>query len=160
MHRAITLLLTLLLLLAGRAAAADVTLFAGKTATPSSRTARGIAVDVRLLVVGFEFEFSDTAEDASAEAPALRSGMFNAFVQTPAVLGLRFYATAGGGLYEERLGAASYRKRGFGTNGGAGVKIPVAGPVGLRVDYRVFALRGSTLGAAVQRFYMGASLGF
>ena len=146
--------------LAARHAAADVTLFAGKTANPSSRAARGVAVDAVLLIVGFEFEYSDTAEDMSTGAPALRTAMFNAQVQTPSVLGMRFYATAGGGLYEERLTAASYKHRGAGTNTGGGVKIPVFGAIGLRVDYRLFSLRGSVIDEPVKRFYMGANLAF
>ena len=110
MRRAISVLLVLLLVLAAREAAADVTLFAGKTANPSSRAARGVSVDAILLLVGFEFEYSDTAEDVSAGAPApLRTGMFNAFVQTPSLVGLRFYATAGGGLYQERLTSTGYK---------------------------------------------------
>lgn len=160
MRRAISVLLVLLFVLAAREAAADVTLFAGKTANPSSRAARGVSVDAILLLVGFEFEYSDTAEDVSAGAPALRTGMFNAFVQTPSLVGLRFYATAGGGLYQERLTSTGYKHRGAGTNTGGGVKIPVFGALGLRVDYRVFSLRGSMFDEPVKRFYMGANLAF
>ena len=160
MRRVISALLVLLFVLAAREAAADVVLFTGKTATPSSRPVKGVAVDAVLLIIGVEFEYSDTSEDMSENAPALRTAMFNAVVQTPSILGLRFYATAGGGLYEERLTSSNYEKRGTGTNTGGGVKIPVVGPIGLRVDYRLFSLRGGALHETVQRFYMGANLSF
>ncbi len=160
MRRVISALLVLLFVLTAREAAADVVLFTGKTATPSSRPVKGVAVDAVLLIIGVEFEYSDTSEDMSENAPALRTAMFNAVVQTPSILGLRFYATAGGGLYEERLTSTNYKKRGTGTNTGGGVKIPVAGPIGLRVDYRLFSLRGGALHETVQRFYMGANLSF
>ena len=160
MRRAVSLLIVLFLVLAAREAAADVVVFTGKTATPSSRAVRGIGVDAVLLIIGLEFEYSDTGEDMAADAPQLRTAMFNAMVQTPPILGLRFYATAGGGLYEERLASTSDKKRGAGTNTGGGVKIPVVGPLGLRVDYRVFALRGSAIDEPVKRFYIGANLAF
>ncbi|MCE2542454.1 MAG: hypothetical protein J4F30_03285, partial [Acidobacteria bacterium] len=118
MRRVISALLVLLFVLAAREAAADVVLFTGKTATPSSRPVKGVAVDAVLLIIGVEFEYSDTSEDMSENAPALRTAMFNAVVQTPSILGLRFYATAGGGLYEERLTSSNYKKRGTGTNTG------------------------------------------
>ena len=160
MRRTITVLLVLLLVMAGREAAADIVLFTGKTSTPSSRPVKGVAVDAVLLIIGVEFEYSDTSEDMAVGAPSLRTAMFNAVVQTPSILGLRFYATAGGGLYEERLTSTNYKKRGVGTNTGGGVKIPVVGPIGLRVDYRLFSLRGGALHETVQRFYMGANLSF
>lgn len=160
MRRAISVLLVLFLVLAAREAAADVVLFAGKTANPSSRAVKGIGVDAVLLIVGFEFEYSDTSEDTAAGAPQLRTAMFNAMVQTPPILGLRFYATAGGGVYQERLTSTDYQHRGVGTNTGGGVKIPLTGLLGLRVDYRLFSLRGSMVDEPLKRFYMGANLAF
>ena len=160
MRRAISVILVLFLTLAASEAAADVVLFAGKASTPSSRTVRGVGVDAVILVIGLEFEYSDTTEDVATGAPALRTAMFNGVVQSPSILGLRFYATAGGGLYQERLTSTDYQHRGIGTNTGGGVKIPVFGSVGLRVDYRLFSLRGSVVDEPVQRFYMGANLSF
>lgn len=160
MRRAISVLLVLFLVLAAREAAADVVLFTGKTSNPSSRAVKGVGVDAVLLIIGLEFEYSDTSEDMETGAPQLRTAMFNAMVQTPPVLGLRFYATAGGGLYQERLTSTDYQHRGIGTNTGGGVKIPVFGPIGLRVDYRLFSLRGSMIDEPIKRFYMGANLAF
>ncbi len=158
MRRTLPLALALLCTLAPRDAAADLTAFVGSTLTPANRPARGVAVSVSLLFVGFEFEYSDTSLDASAGAPALRSAMFNVQVQTPRVAGVQAYGTAGGGLYQEQL--AEHRKTNLGTNAGGGVKVPLAGPIGVRLDYRVFVLRGSPLYTHVQRFYVGANLAF
>lgn len=160
MRRAICLLTVLFVVLAAREAAADVTLFTGKTANPSNRAVRGVAVDAVLLILGIEFEYSSSSEDIATGAPSLRTAMFNGIVQSPSVLGLRLYATAGGGLYEERITSTDYRKRGAGTNTGWGVKIPVYGAVGLRVDFRLFSLRGSAVDETVKRFYVGANLAF
>lgn len=148
----------LLFILVARDASADLTAFVGSTLTPANRPARGVAVSVSLLFVGFEFEFSDTGADPSAGAPALRSAMFNILAQTPRVAGVQAYATAGGGLYQEQL--AERKKTNLGTNAGGGVKVPLVGPIGVRLDYRVFTLRGSPLYTHVQRFYVGANLMF
>ena len=148
----------LLMLLSARDAAADLTAFVGSNLTPANRPARGLAVSVSLLAVGFEFEYSDTGADAGAGAPALRSAMFNVQVQTPRVVGLQAYGTVGGGVYQERL--AEHRRTNFGTNAGGGLKAPLAGPIGVRLDYRLFTLRGRPLHTNVQRFYVGAYLAF
>ena len=159
MPRTLPAILVLLLAFAGEAAA-DVVFFTGKTSSPTSRTVRGVAADAVILILGIEFEYSDTSEDVAAGVPGLRTAMFNGVAQTPSMLGLTFYATAGGGLYQERLSGTDYEKRGAGTNTGGGVKIPIAGALGLRVDYRVFLLRGSEYHDTVKRFYMGATLNF
>jgi hypothetical protein len=158
MRRTFPLAFALLFLLVARDASADLTAFVGSALTPANRPARGVAVSVSLLFVGFEFEFSDTGADPSAGAPALRSAMFNLQAQTPRIAGVQAYATAGGGLYQEQL--AERKKTNLGTNAGGGVKVPLVGPIGLRLDYRVFTLRGSPLYTHVQRFYVGANLMF
>ncbi len=142
-----------------RPARADVTAFVGNNATPSNRLARGFAVGFSLLVIGFEFELSDTASDAAANAPGLRTGMLNLLAQTPfGISGLQFYATAGAGLYQEEGGGLSDTSGG--TNVGGGVKIAVAGPLRMRVDYRVFSLRGSPQHDTHHRLYAGLNIGF
>ncbi len=152
-------ILFLLLVMLAREASADVTAFVGANRTPSVRTARGVALGISLLVIGVEFEYSDTGEDSSTGAPSLRTGMFNLQLQTPPIIGgLRFYGTAGGGLYQERL--AGNRETGFGTNVGGGIKVGLVGPIGVRFDYRVFRLRGSPVHDNPQRFYVGFNLAF
>jgi hypothetical protein len=149
------LILLFLALLPSRALA-DATAFWGFSPKPDTRGVRGFAVGLSLIVVGFEFEYANTSEDLQELAPGLRTGMINGMIQTPTRT--QFYLTAGGGFYRERLGNASETH--FGTNIGGGVKIGLAGPLRLRVDYRVFNLRGSPIHKTPQRIYAGANLTF
>ena len=120
---------------------ADATAFLGTTSTPANRQARGFALGIGLLVVGFEFEYASTAEEPEDAAPGLRTGMGNVLLQTPfAVFGMQPYFTTGGGVYRETLGTLSETQ--FGINSGGGVKVSLLGPVRARIDYRVFHLRG------------------
>ena len=159
MRRFLSLLVFAVLVVGvARDASADLTAFIGANQTPLSRTGAGVALSVSLLVVGFEFEYSDAGEDTSSGAPSLRTGMFNVQLQTPSASGLRFYGTFGGGLYRERL--ADRQETSFGANVGGGITVPLAGPIGIRFDYRVFALRGDPLYDRPQRFYVGFNLAF
>jgi opacity protein-like surface antigen len=154
----IAVMTTFALLLAAPAFA-DATLFAGSTFTPSSRTTAGAAIGVSLVIVGFEFEYSNTSEASADGAPSLRTGMANVFVQTPvAIARFQPYVTAGGGGYRERLGSAT--ETNLGTNAGGGVKITLAGPIRARIDYRVVKLAGDPLYSRVQRVYLGLNLRF
>jgi hypothetical protein len=149
-----------LLLAAASPAFADLTAFLGLTTTQSARQVRGIAAGVSLLVVGFEFEYSSTSEEEDAPAPSLRTGMLNVLVQTPIpVAGLQFYGTVGAGMYRERL-TDVHQETHVGTNFGGGVKITLAGPLRVRVDYRVFLLRGEPLHSKPGRLYAGLNLAF
>ena len=154
--------LVVLIALAGlaatpRAASADLTFFLGLNRTPETRSARGFAVGVNILVVGFEFEYSNTREDEEDLAPGLTTSMFNASVMTP-TSGVQLYATAGGGVFRERL--LEERETHFGTNIGGGVKFTLAGPLRVRLDYRVFNLRGNARHKTPHRFYAGANISF
>jgi len=142
---------------------ADLTGFLGATTTPSNRRVEGFAVGAGLLIVGFEFEYAHTHEDLTSPelAPELRTFMFNGMVQTPfAIAGFQPYATVGGGAYRETLSVPDESETSFGTNVGGGAKINLAGPLWLRVDYRVFNLRGTPLHSTVQRLYAGVNLKF
>jgi opacity protein-like surface antigen len=160
MRRVFVGLFVLVLLLCVAAPAdADLTAFIGTNATPSNRPVKGFGVGLSLLVLGFEFEYSDTAEDEAAGAPGLRTGMFNLLVQTPfGISGLQFYGTVGGGLFQER--GSGLEETNAGGNAGVGVKIAVAGPIRMRLDYRVFTLRGAPQHDTHQRLYAGLNLGF
>jgi opacity protein-like surface antigen len=136
---------------------ADATLFLGANTTPSTRWTRGGAVGISLLIVGFEFEYSNTSEELEDLAPSLRTGMANVLVQTP-FTEVQFYGTIGGGLYRERL--AGQQETHFGANVGGGVKVPLAGPLRLRFDYRIFTLQGSPRHSKPQRIYAGVNLMF
>jgi opacity protein-like surface antigen len=148
-----------LLLLYPATAAADITAFLGVNPSPANRPVKGLAGGVGLLILGFEFEYADTSQDLNEAAPRLRTFMFNGLVQTPVPIGgMQFYGTAGGGGYRETLGEASETH--VGINVGGGVKMTLAGPLRLRLDYRVFTLRGDPLHSRPQRFYAGLNLKF
>jgi opacity protein-like surface antigen len=144
----------------GRTASADITGFLGLAGGPSLRGAKGFAVGVSFVIVGVEFEYSDTGDDLSAGAPHIRTGMVNALLQTPlTVRGLQFYATAGAGIYNHEL--ASLGETNLGVNLGGGVKKTLVGPLRVRVDYRMFRFSGSPIGdGVVHRVYVGANLRF
>ena len=151
--------LSLGLLLVPATASADLTAFLGVNPTPQSRPVTGISGGFGLLIVGFEFEYASTGEDLDEGAPGLRTFMFNGLLQTPVpIAGMQFYATAGGGGYRERLGPISETH--VGINVGGGVKMTLAGPLRLRLDYRVFTLQGDALHPRPQRFYAGLNLSF
>lgn len=142
-----------------RVARADATVFIGAAGDPANRQVRGFAVGVSLLVVGFEFEYAHAVEDLTERAPSLKTGSGNIFFQTPfPIAGLLFYYTAGGGLYREELG--TLRETNFGVNTGGGVKVSLAGPLRLRVDYRLFKLLGNPAHGRPQRVYVGLNLAF
>jgi hypothetical protein len=148
-----------LLLLLPAKASADVTAFIGANSTPTNRAVKGLAVGTGLLIVGFEFEYASTNEDFDKGAPALRTFMFNGLVQTPVPIGgMQFYGTAGGGIFRETLDQNS--ETNLGINVGGGVKMSLAGPLRLRLDYRVHTLRGSPLYSNPKRFYAGINLKF
>jgi hypothetical protein len=158
MKRSLSVLLLAAVLMAATPAPgwADVTAFLGVSPTPHTRPSKGFAIGLSLIVVGFEFEYSATSESETEPAPGLRTGMINGLIQTPTRTQL--YLTAGGGFFRERSGEES--ETSFGTNIGGGMKIGLAGPLRLRVDYRVFALRGDPLFKNPQRFYAGLNLAF
>jgi len=153
----ISLLTVVLLGALPRAAAADLTAFWGFNPTPARRSATGFSLGVGLMVVAFEFEFSRTSEDEADGAPSLTTGMFNGLIQTP-TSGVQLYVTAGGGAYRERF--REFQETSVATNVGGGIKIRLAGPVRLRVDYRMFALRGDPLFSKPKRVYAGLNIAF
>ena len=148
-----------LLALTSLPARADITAFIGANTTPANRQVRGAALGAGLLVVGFEFEYAYSPDDLAALAPSLKTGMGNVILQTPvAVMGFQPYFTTGVGMYQEELGAHS--DTGVGFNTGGGVKVSLAGPIRLRVDYRVFKLGSGALNSPAHRFYAGLNLKF
>jgi len=152
----ISVFAALLLGLRPSPAAADITAFFG-VSSPSTRTTQGVAIGIGLIIVGFEFEYGKMKQDDAGGAPELTTGMGNLILMTPTHK-VQLYGTTGGGAYHEL-----YRSRGttnFGTNIGGGVKLALAGPLRLRLDYRTFRLSGDPIVKRVQRFYGGVSLSF
>jgi hypothetical protein len=145
-------------LLAPSLARADATLFLGSNSAGDDRAAvRGLSLGVSLVIVGFEFEYASASEDVLEARPSLRTTSGNVFVQTVG-LPVQLYLTTGAGLYRERL--VNDQETAFVLNNGGGVKIPLAGPLRVRVDYRVFTLRGNPQHTNVQRIYAGLNLAF
>jgi opacity protein-like surface antigen len=138
-------------------AAADVTVFWGVSPSPATRPGRGISIGLGLLVIGFEFEYAKLSEDEVEGAPGLTTGMGNIMIQTPTSK-LQLYATTGGGVYRESW--RDFNTTHVGTNLGGGAKIGLAGPLRIRLDYRVFNLNGTPITKRVQRFYGGVNLAF
>jgi opacity protein-like surface antigen len=154
------LALTLGILAASAAPAlADVTAFIGVTPTPQNHSLKGFAVGMGLLIVGFEFEYANIAEDATEQLAGLKTYSGNVLAQTPiAVAGIQLYGTLGAEGYQERLGTAEVTH--FGTNVGGGAKINLVGPLRVRIDYRILHLQGTPINDTYQRFYVGANLKF
>ena len=147
----------MLLALTSAPARADITAFIGANTTPANRQVRGAALGFGLLIVGVELEYAYTPDDLGASAPSLKTGMGNVILQTPvAFMGFQPYFTTGGGIYQEAFG--SHSDTGVGFNTGGGVKVSLAGPVRLRVDYRVFKLGSGALNSPAHRFYAGLNL--
>jgi opacity protein-like surface antigen len=148
-----------LVLLTPATASADITAFLGTTSTPVNRVTTGFGIGAGLVIVGFEFEYAHARENLEELAPSVRTYMFNGLLQTPVpIAGIQFYGTAGGGVYHETLNEIS--ETNVGLNVGGGVKVNLAGPLRLRLDYRIFTLQGSPRQAKPQRFYAGVNLKF
>lgn len=149
----------LLLLAPARDAFADATLFIGANTSPANRVTRGFAVGGGLLFIGFEFEYANTTDDPAAGAPGLKVGTGNVLLQTPvAIYGVQPYFETGGGFYSETLGAR--QDTGFAGATGGGAKISLAGPIRLRIDYRVMRLGSGALVSPAHRIYAGLNLKF
>jgi opacity protein-like surface antigen len=152
-------LAALLSLVAAAPARADITAFIGANTTPANRQVRGVAVGVGLLIVAFEFEYAFTPDDPTASAPSLRTGMGNVLLQSPvAFMGVQPYFTTGGGLFRETLGTR--QETNVALNSGGGVKVALAGPIRLRIDYRVLKLGSGALSSPAHRIYAGLNLKF
>jgi hypothetical protein len=149
--------IALVLLSMAAPARADITAFIGANTTPANRQVRGGALGFGLLIIGFEGEYAFTPDDPRASAPSLKTGIANVVLQSPVpFFGIQPYFTTGGGFYQEELGLHS--DAGFALNSGGGVKITLAGPIRLRVDYRVFKLGSGALYSPAHRVYAGVNL--
>jgi len=138
---------------------ADVTAFVGLTPKQDNRQVWGFAGGLSLLVVGFEVEMANTPEATLKAQPRLRTWSGNVLVQTPFdVARVSAYATAGGGGYQE--GLLGHTETNVALNTGGGVKIKLAGPLRVRVDYRVFRLKGTPITETCHRVYVGGNLAF
>jgi opacity protein-like surface antigen len=149
-------------------ARADLTAFVGLQNSPNTRGTWGGAAGMGVLVVGFEGEYAQAHADndcftSTAEcAPSVRTLMGNVLIQTPrgVVPKVQLYGTIGGGYYRERFESLDIEHEGVGTNVGGGAKIDLAGPLRLRVDYRIFSFGNNAIYGHPQRFSVGINLAF
>ena len=138
---------------------ADLTGFLALSPSPERHPGWGAALGFGLLVVGFEFEYSDLKQDREEGVPGVKTGMGNLMIQTPVpISGWQFYGTVGGGVYRQRLGDLT--ETSFVGNIGGGAKVTLTGPVRLRFDYRILNLRGDPFHSKIHRFYAGLNLAF
>ena len=152
-------LLTLLIGTCADPAFADLTVFAGGATTPP-RATFGAALGLSLQPVGLEFEYGDTPADPLTENPALRTGLFNLVLGAALRRGgrIRVYGAVGAGAYRERLAERS--RTDLAVSAGAGIHFHLAGPFGIRLDYRLFALRGNPVDRRPRRVYAGLGMAF
>lgn len=151
------LLLSLLLIPAP--ARADITVFLGATPSPVNRGLSGAAAGLGLVVVGAEAEVTRWPSVPASGTTSLTTWSANGLLQTPGGLSpVQLYATVGAGLYRETAGMTSRMSTAINTGGG--LKVKVAGPIRLRLDYRMFRLQGAPQTAVMHRIYGGASLAF
>lgn len=138
---------------------ADLTVFAGRMA-PAGGTTGGVSLGISLRPVGMEFEYAGTTANRTATRPALQTGLFNLLVSAPLRSddGIRIYVLVGGGAYRERFD--EHTRTGLAVNAGGGITVSLAGPFRVRVDYRLFALRGGLFHRRPRRVYTGLDLAF
>lgn len=161
------LLALLLIAAAPRPARADITGFLGAVRRPGTgptsdhtmKSVTGASFGMGLIIVGFEVEGAITPEDTVNKVAGLKTGMANVMVQTP-TSGVQLYATTGAGFFHETLGTVADTN--LATNIGGGLKLALAGPLRLRLDYRIIHMngRGDPTTSTVQRFYAGLNLKF
>ena len=153
----VLMLIAIVLLSIAAPARADITVFIGANTTPANRQVRGGSLGFGVLIIGFEGEYAFTPDDPRAAAPSLKTGIANVVLQSPVpFFGIQPYFTTGGGFYQEELGLHS--DTGFAVNTGGGVKVTLAGPIRLRVDYRIFKLGSGALYSPAHRIYAGLNL--
>ena len=147
------------LLMLPSTAAADATFFFGRQTTTGDEKdwTRGFAIGVGMAIVGFEFEYASMKEDETLLRPSLKTTSGNVLLQTVGIP-IQFYFTTGGTYYREALG--NDEESDFAWNTGGGAKLPIAGPLRGRVDYRIFNLRGNPREKTQHRLYAGANLSF
>ena len=131
----------------------------GPTSAHTLQSVTGASFGMGLIIVGFEVEGAMTPEDTVNKVAGLKTGMANVLVQTP-TSGFQLYATTGAGLFHETLGVTGATN--FATNIGGGLKLALAGPLRLRLDYRIIHMSGrvDSTTSNVQRFYGGLNLKF
>ena len=149
-------------------AQADAAAFVGAMTAGSPRPAFGVSFGRCPSVFGFEIEYAGTLGAATSTSSSAGGINANIMVQSRSPIhGLQFYGIGGFGLYGETFGSGVGSGEILAGDIGGGAKIGLAGPLKLRLDYRVFLLgdapdaaRGVVVHQHPQRFSVGLSLAF
>jgi opacity protein-like surface antigen len=147
-----------MLLSAPTAARADITAFLGAYLTTPRQSVRGVSVGFKILVAGVEFEAVRAPEEVEAKQPEIQEGSASVLVETPTGR-VKLYGLLGAGLYR-MLVAGVAGDTNSSLHIGGGVKITLAGPIGLRLDYRLIKLNGLVEDDTRQRVYAGVRIDF
>jgi hypothetical protein len=137
-------------LLVPTAAYAGATVFLGRNSGGDDRSVvRGLVFGASLSSSASSSEYANSSEDLTEFRPALRTTSGNVLVQTfdsrvPALFHDRRRTLS------ERLGTDE--ESAMLSNGGGG-KVNLAGPLRVRIDYRVFNLKENPRHRTVQRIY-------
>jgi outer membrane protein with beta-barrel domain len=119
----------------------NATAFASAAMAPDARTAVGIGVGAlpRPGPVSFEFEYCRRRGDPTAGEPDIVTFAGNVLIQVPVRPRLQVYGTLGVGFYylQSDLDTSEAND---GRNFGGGLKLTLAGPLKMRIDYRTFLL--------------------
>jgi len=148
-------------------ARADTTSFVAVGTDTASQREVGVAFGLCPGIFGWEVEYAGTLGRGGESDPSVGTISGNFLLQTTVpIRRTQFYGIAGFGVYGKQSG-----KQGSGEINirdiGAGAKITLAGPLKLRLDYRLFLLGespdatpGMRLDRHPQRFSAGLSLAF
>jgi len=143
----------------------NLTTFAGMAMVPGAHAVLGVAVGVKprdQVPVSLEFEYARTRSDPAGGVPSIASFVGNILIHPSRhPPGLRIYGTIGAGLYVQILNRRSSEANDA-WNIGGGIKIALAGPLQLRLDYRSFFLAPVTgeYHSNEHRVYAGITLGY
>ena len=142
----------------GQASAASFGAFIGFSPTGSFRVADGFSFTGHLALIGIELEYGHLGQDSGSHTPGATTAMANLQIATPGHF--QVYVTGGAGLSHENLDAQ--HQWGGVLNLGGGIKSKIAGPIHLRIDYRVLMFYGTISGTSArqQRVYGGIEIGF
>jgi hypothetical protein len=122
-------------------ARADGSVLVGATIAGSARPTVAVSFGHCPSLVGFEIEYSSSLGSGTVASPIVGTITGNVIVQSKlTVRGLQFYGSGGIGLAGETTADGVGSGEVFTRDIGGGVKIGIAGPLRLRIDYRVFLL--------------------
>jgi hypothetical protein len=144
----------------------DATVLLGLMSGDGPRPSVGAAFSYCPSVAGFEIEYLGTLGGETAGHSSAGGIFGSVIVQLPTSSNVQFFAMGGFGVWGETFADGKGTGELGAKNIGGGVKIRIAGPLRLRLDYRLFVLGDSQDGDRgpstkhPQRFSAGLHLVF